>query len=228
MAGNFEGFPREITDFLFGLRYTNTQELLAENKVIYRQLISEPLLLLFCDLTEAALDVSETLITKPSKSVSSMYNDMRFSKAAPLKEYMYIRFREPFGSDNILGLYFDMGCTHYSYGIRIYKQTSAGMEAIRKSILANRDAFTKELSGLNDYGTEIVGHNYAKDRYPSETEILKQLLNKRDFYIRKELPVGESVFNSKLQDEIAHAFKGLKSIYHILKKSLYGAAPLLK
>jgi len=222
MANNFEGFPREFTDFLYGLRYANTQNLLAENKVVYKQLISEPLLLLFFDLTEAALDVSETLITKPSRCVSSMYNDMRFSKATPLKEYMYIRFREPFRSDNILGLYFDMGCTHYSYGIRIYKQTSAGMDLIRKSVLANREAFTRELSVLEDSGMEIIGHNYAKDRYLGETEVLKELLNKRNFCIPRELPIGESVFNGKLQDEIAHEFKKLKGIYALLKKSLYG------
>lgn len=217
----FEGFPKEFTDFLFGLRFTNTQELLAENKIAYKQLISEPLLLLFEGLSEAAISVSETFIVKPSKCVSSMYNDMRFSKATPLKEYMYIRFREPYGAKNVLGLYFDMGCEHYSCGIRIYKQTSAGIEQIRQHILQNREVYIKELTVLSNVGMTVRGSNYAKDRYDCESsEILKELLNKKNFYMGKDYPIGESVFNGNLQNEVADAFIGLKGMYHLLKNAL--------
>ena len=192
----FEGFPPEFVDFLFSLKFKNTLAQLPENKEVYKELINKPLILLFNNLSHTALSVSETLITRPSKCVSSMYADMRFSREAPLKEYMYIRFREPFSSKDILGLYFDMGYQHYSCGIRIYKQTSAGMDKIRKSALANKEAFIKELSAMNDIGMEIKGDKYAKDRYPNEkNETLKELLNSRNFYIGRDYEVGNSVFN---------------------------------
>jgi len=176
-ASQFNGFPREFVDFLFSLRFSNTVELLPENKVIYKALITEPLTLLFHSLTETALSVSDTLITKPSKCISTMYNDMRFSRNTPLKEYMYIRFRESSRERDILGLYFDMGCEHYSYGIRIYQQTSAGMEKIRDSVLENSQAFTRELDKLKHMGMVIEGDQFAKDRYPDiDNGALKNLL----------------------------------------------------
>jgi hypothetical protein len=40
----------------------------------------EPLKYLFNDIAPVAFSVSTTIETKPSKCISSMYNDMRFAK----------------------------------------------------------------------------------------------------------------------------------------------------
>ena len=217
---NFHGFPRELPDFLYSLQFTNTVEKLPENKLIYKQLITEPLFQFFNALVPAALSVSDTLITKPSRCVSSMYTDMRFSRATPLKEYMYIRFREPGCERDILGLYFDMGREYYSYGIRIYKQTSAGMERIRRGVIENTRAFAQALTGLNPLGMTVKGDKYAKDRYPDiDNPAVKDLLNHRNFYITRDRPISEAVFNSEISNEISSAFMGMKDIYYLLKQS---------
>ena len=222
---HFHGFPKGFADFLFSLRFKNTIDLLPENKIVYKQLITEPLTLLFHALAQPALSVSESLVTKPSKCISTMYSDMRFSRNTPLKEYMYIRFREPSREKDVLGLYFDMGCDYYSYGIRIYKQTSAGMERIREYILENSRVFTRELGNLRKAGMVIIGDKFAKDHYPGiNNEMLKDLLNRKGFYIGRDCPVNESVFNERLQGEIADSYISLKGLYILLKKSLYEGA----
>ena len=215
---DFHGFPRGFPDFLFSLQFTNTAEKLPDNKLIYKQLISEPLLQLFHALEPAALSVSDTLITKPSRCVSTMYTDMRFSRATPLKEYMYIRFREPGRQRDILGLYFDMGRGHYSYGIRIYKQTSAGMERTRRGIMENTHAFAQALDDLNAAGMTLKGVKYAKDRYPDmATPAIKEMLNHRSFYIGRDCPINEAVFNGELAREICMAFTKIKGMYLLLR-----------
>ena len=220
-AMSFNGFPIGFVDFLFSQQFNNTIDMLPENKPVYKQLITEPLTLLFHALTHPALSVSETLITKPSKCVSTMYSDMRFSKATPLKGYMYIRFREPSGEKDILGLYFDMGCDYYSYGIRIFKQTSTGMNRIRESAIENSEIFARELENLNKSGMTIFGDKLVKDHYPEKDyEAIKDLLNRKNFYIGRNCPINESVYNNELRDEIAGAFIRLKGIYGLLKKSL--------
>ena len=217
----FHGFPRELPEFLFSLQFNNTVEGLPETKPMYKRLITEPLLQLFYALEPAALSVSDTLVTKPSRCVSTMYTDMRFSKTAPLKEYMYIRFREPNCQQDILGLYFDMGREHYSYGIRIYKQTSAGMERIRRGIIDNQHAFTKALQGLNVLEMTVKGDKYAKDRYADiNNPAIRELLNHRNFYIGRDRPINEGIFNSELAKEISSAFIGLKDMYQSTKKAM--------
>jgi len=135
---------------------------------------------------------------------------------------MYIRFREPFSEKDILGLYFDMGCDYYGYGIRIYKQTSVGMERIREHAIENNHSFTRELESLARLNMAIVGDKFAKDRYPEiSNEVLKDLLNRKSFYIERACPINEAVYNGKLRDEIADAYIGLKGLYSLLRKALY-------
>ena len=221
-AALFCGFPKDFADFLFSLQFNNTIELLTENKPLYKRMITEPLTCLFHALTPVALSVSDTIITKPSKCVSTMYSDMRFSKTTPLKGYMYIRFREPFSDRDVLGLYFDMGCDYYGAGIRIYKQTSAGMERIRENIIENSRPFAREFENLTRLNMTIVGDKFARDHHPGiNNEALKDLLNRKSFYIERACPINESVYNGKLLDEIAEVYHGVKGLYLLLRKTLY-------
>jgi len=218
---HFEGFPRDFADFLFSLRFRNTIDLLSENKATYKRLITDPLTLLFSDLVKAALAVSDSLIVKPSKCVSTMYSDMRFSRATPLKEYMYIRFREPEREKDIIGLYFDMGCEGYSYGIRIYNQTSEGMAGIREGVLAKRREFERELEKLSRSGMTIVGNKYAKDHYLEIKDMAaKELLNMRNFHMCWDRAINEAVFSRALLEEISGAYTKLGTIFALLKQSL--------
>ena len=218
---NFSGFPKGFADFLFSLQFNNTIDLLPNNKPKYKRLISEPLLLLFHGLATTALSVSETIITQPSKCVSSMYSDMRFSRATPLKEYMYIRLREPSRKKDILGYYFDMGSDYYSYGIRVYKQSSAGMEQIRGNVIEKSRVYTQELKKLKKMGMTIIGDKFVKDHFPKiNNEVIKDLLNRKNFYIGRNCPINESVYNNNLQHEIADAYIQLEKIYNLLKISL--------
>ena len=220
-TSDFSGFPTEFADFLFSLRFKNTVDALQENKLIYKSLITEPLVKLYHSLMPTVLSISESIITKPSKCVSSMYSDMRFSRLSPLKEYMYIRFREPSNGKDVLGLYFDMGSEHYSYGIRIYKQTSTGMEQIRKSILENEKSYSRELETISKQGMVVNNDAYVKDHFPKMKEsVAKQLLNSKKFYIGRDMPINDGVFNSDLCDEIANGFNGLKGLYLLLKNAL--------
>jgi len=218
---HFDGFPRDFADFLFSLRFNNTVDLLPENKMTYKRLITDPLALLFNDLVKVALSVSVSLIVKPSKCVSTMYSDMRFSRATPLKEYMYIRFREPAREKDIIGLYFDMGCEGYSYGIRIYNQTSEGIASIREGVLTKKREFGRELERLKRLGMTIIGDKYAKDHYPEVKEqAVNELLNMRNFHMCWDRTINEAVFGRALLEEISGAYTELGAMFALLKQSL--------
>jgi len=218
---DFKGFPHEFVDFLFRLQLNNTMSAIEENKIEYRRLITEPLMQLYNALIPAAMAVSDTMVIRPAKCVSTMYSDMRFSRDTPMKEYMYIRFREPGQERDILGLYFDMGRESYSYGLRIYKQTAVGMGRIRDGVIANQQAFRRELDAIRNLGMKINGDIFARDRYPDiRDESIKDLLNRKHFYISKDCQVGESVFNGELVNEISLAFAGIKGFYQLIARGL--------
>lgn len=214
---NFNGFPREFADFLIELSFNNTIEKQSENLIKYKKYISEPLNHLYCDLLPAACEINPCLETKPSRCMSTPYTDRRFSPNTPLKEYMYLRFRQGGKSKDIAGLYFDMGADYYSYGMRIYKQTSAGFQAIKDYAVENPEEFEAALEAISAGGFKIIGEKYKKNHYPEiKSEILSDFLNRKTFYISKDTAINEKVFSSALAEELSNEFFKLKNFVNLI------------
>ncbi|MDD4494499.1 MAG: DUF2461 family protein [Eubacteriales bacterium] len=217
LNNTFTGFTKELLDFLFALRFENTIEKQTENLKRYKLLISEPLKQLYETLLSVVVDINATLETKPSRCISSPYTDRRFSTAMPLKEYMYIRFKQNNKDNDIAGLYFDMGMDYYSYGLRIYKQTSAGMQTFRDKVIEKPKPYLKELEKISAQGFSIIGDSFKKDHYPDLPQnILKEILNRKCFYIGKDVPVTDKIFTPELAEEIANGFIAMSDLLKLL------------
>ena len=218
LNNGFCGFSPEMFYFLHELKYSNTVAKQAENLVKYKKLISEPLLQLYDALLDTISDLSLDVETKPSRCVSTPFTDRRFSPNVPLKEYMYIRFKQRGIDTDIPGLYFDMGTEHYGYGIRIYKQTSRGMDKLREQIKGNPQKYSGIIDKLYSAGFAVIGEKYKKDHFPEKPECkAKEILNRRGFYVEKAVPVGGNVFSSALADELSDAFTQLSEFYMVLE-----------
>jgi len=219
MSNSFTGFSCEMLDFLFELQFSNTIEKQADNLIKYKKLISEPLRLLYNSLLDTVLDLDLSLETKPSRCISTPYTDRRFSPNVPLKEYMYLRFKQNGKITNIPGLYFDMGIEYYGYGIRIYKQTSRGMDVLREKISKKPDRYSVLLDKIFTAGFTVVGEKFKKDHYPEIPECsAKEILNRRGFYIEKAVAVSENTFSSALADELSDAFIKLNDLFKIFEE----------
>ncbi len=213
----FNGFQREFVDFFVQLSFDNTVEKQAENLKSYKKFISSPLNDLYNDLLPVACEINQTFETKPARCISTPYTDRRFSPNTPLKEYMYLRFKQSNKTKDIVGLYFDMGADMYSYGLRVYKQTAGGFQSMKDNIIDNQDQFLKELNIIISNGYKIIGDTYKKDHYPDiNNEQLKDFLNKKNFYICKDRSLNDAVFTPKLAEEISQGFLQLKDFINLI------------
>ena len=217
----FCGFSPEILSFLFELKFSNTIDKQADNLIRYKKLITEPLMLLYEHLLETVCDLDLPVETKPSRCVSTPYTDRRFSPQVPLKEYMYIRFKQSGKKTDIPGMYFDMGIDHYGYGIRIYKQTCGGMDKLRERIKDDPQKFSAAIAEISSAGFTVIGEKYKKDHFPEIPECkAKDILNRRSFYLEKAVPIGDNVFSSVLAEEISCAYRQLSGFYQLLAERL--------
>lgn len=219
MDERFCGFSREVPQFFFELPFKNTIEDQPQNIAEYKTLLSEPLRLLYEELCPTAQSISPDLCTKRAKCVSSPYTDRRMSPAAPLKTYVYLRFKTDGRDENIPSLFFDMGEEGYAYGIRIYHLNTAGMAEIRKGILADMGSFSAALEKAEKKGFEVRGEMYKRDHYPQITdETAKKVLNIRHFKISKQCPFGEEVFSEELADVLRQGFLDMKELLLLIEK----------
>lgn len=211
------GFQKDFVDFLIQLSFENTIEKQAENLKSYKKFISSPLNELYNDLLPVACEINPAFETEPARCISTPYTDRRFSPNTPLKEYMYLRFKQSGKSKDIVGLYFDMGADMYSYGLRVYKQTSGGFQNIKNNIIDNQNEFLDELNIILNNGYEIIGDKYKKDHYPDiNNELLNDFLNRKSFYICKERSLNDDVFTPKLANEISQGFLQLKNFVNLI------------
>ena len=90
----FKGFHKSTDKFLFELQFCNTIQKQSENLVQYKKYITEPIHLLYFDLLDIVNQFDVDFETKPARCISTPYTDRRFSPTVPLKEYMYLRFRQ--------------------------------------------------------------------------------------------------------------------------------------
>lgn len=219
MNNNFYGFDERTNDFLFELQFCNTIEKQEENLVKYKQYITTPLNLLYLDLLDVVNKFDFNFETKPAKCISTPYPDRRFSPNVPLKEYMYLRFRQANKKANIIGLYFDMGSEAYGYGLKIYTPTSKDMDLLRKKISENYKLCSKLIDDLILKGFEITGEKYKKDHFPDIPDCsAKKLLNMKCFNVSKTKLVNESVYTQELETELSTAFIDLKEIIELLAR----------
>lgn len=213
----FNGFPKEFVDFLIQLSFNNTIEKQSENLINYKRLIMHPLNQLYNELLPVACEINSALEIKPARCLSTPYTDRRFSPTTPLKEYMYLRFKQSGKSKDIVGLYFDMGADMYSYGLRIYKQTSSGFQHIKDDVIDNQRIYENELENVLDSGYKIIGEKYKKDHYPQiKSQILNDFLNRKTFYICKDFDLNDKVFTAELANEIAEGFYNLKNFVNLI------------
>lgn len=219
MGGNFKGFDKAINNFLFELQFCNTIEKQSENLVKYKKYITEPINMLYLDLLEVINQTNVDFETKPARCISTPYTDRRFSPNVPLKEYMYLRFRQANRKTNILGLYFDMGSETYGYGLKIFKPTSKEMDLLREKISENYELFSKLTDDLILKGFEITREKYKKDHFPHIPDCsAKELLNMKCFRVSKTKSVNDSVYTQELETELSNAFMDLKEFVELLAR----------
>lgn len=217
--GVFKGFHKNTNRFLFELQFYNTIQNQSENLVKYKKYISDPLNLLYFDLLDIMNQFDFDFETKPARCISTPYTDRRFSPTVPLKEYMYLRFRQAEKQMDMLGLYFDMGSEYYGYGLRIYKPTSKGMDLLREKICKDFEKFSVLVDELKEKGFDINGEKYKKDHFPQLADCSgKNILNMKSFSISKSKPVDKNVYSEKLKTELESAFLDLKELVELLGK----------
>lgn len=212
----FKGFHRDTNNFLFELQFCNTIDKQRENLVKYKEYITEPLNLLYLDLLDTVSRFKLHFEIKPARCISTPYTDRRFSSNAPLKEYMYLRFRQANKKTDVPGLYFDMGSDSYGFGLKIYKPTSKGMDLLREKISDNSELFSKLIDELTDKGFKISGETYKKDHFPElDACAAKNILNMKVFCVSKYKSVDETVYGEKLAAELTNAFIDLKEFIEL-------------
>ncbi len=89
----FQGFNESTIRYYEAIRKENSKEVHNENKQEFLEGVKYPLEDLYFELFNYFSRFDSDLLSDKRRCISSAYNDARFCREAPIKEYFYIRFK---------------------------------------------------------------------------------------------------------------------------------------
>jgi uncharacterized protein (TIGR02453 family) len=216
---SFNGFTKEALSFLFENKMRNDKQWYDSHKDVYKKYVYNPFVDLIVELTPAILEIDDRIITVPSKIISRVRRDTRFTKDKTLyRDNAWIVFlRDKSKMSTSPCFWFGLGQAGSSYGLGYYKAQASDMARMRQLIMDNHPAF---LAALNCYESQdefiIGGEMYKRSRHPESPDNLKLWLDRKNIYFECVQNDFELAFSKELTDRLKNGFKKLKPIYNFL------------
>ena len=206
----FQGFSPETIDFLWGIRMNNNREWFEANKKNYVNYLYEPMKALGKDLFGYFLDRPGNVL-----KVSRIYRDARMHHDVPYKESLWICIRRDveWWAENPC-LYFEITPEGISYGFILWRPRPSTMEAFRKDIAANPDAFLKLIKKTEKAtGLPISAETYKRTKPTDNPKLERFFAWKSCIACTVDEPVSDAIFGPELEQRVAKLLQQLTPLY---------------
>ena len=218
----FSGFPKELVGFFASLSFHNNRAFFEENRQVYENAVKKPLYELCEALAPTVREIDPLLDTRPVRSVSRIYRDVRFAKdKSPYREYMWIGYRRVGESrEDTCGFYFDISQAEAHWGCGFYHAQQKTMQALRDKILLSPRQVMQVLESVRDgVSFDIKGEAYVKKFAPPDTlaPLLQKAYRMKNIYAEHTAENFALVYSDTLADEIAKGFIALAPFYTLLR-----------
>lgn len=216
---SFQGFTKEAPKFLFENKLNNSKDWYESHKGDYRKFVYDPFVELIKELAPVMTEIDGRIITVPSKLISRVRRDTRFSKDKSLyRDNVWLVFlRDKSQMSTSPCFWFEISQKGSSYGIGYYGAETGAMAKMREMIMDRHPAF---LSALSCYETQkefvIGGEMFKRSRFPDQPEDLRLWLDRKNIYFESVQNDFKLAFSKELPDILKKGYKRLKPIYDFL------------
>jgi uncharacterized protein (TIGR02453 family) len=215
----FSGFTREALKFLFENKINNSKDWYESHKSQYKEYVYNPFVELITELAPTMTEIDPMIITIPSKLISRVRRDTRFSKDKSLyRDNAWLVFlRDKSEMSTSPCFWFEINQKGSSYGVGYYGAPTDSMVIMREMIINRDPSF---LSALECYESQnqfvIGGEMYKRSKFPGQPESLRLWLDRKNIYLESVQNDFKLAFSKELPDILKKDFRMLKPIYDFL------------
>ncbi len=180
----FNGFPPEMIEFMWELRFNNNKEWFDKNRKRYEQFMKKPMDQFAADMCEALKPVFGQEVYY---SISRVNRDIRFSRnKAPYRENKWVVYRLRQGRwQDQPSMFFDISPEGWELGVGFYNSKPDFMKAFRKKIDGTPKRFEKIAKDIKKRSEFVLyGEFYKKNMGEMEHSPVVM-----DWYMRKNVGV---------------------------------------
>jgi uncharacterized protein (TIGR02453 family) len=216
---SFVGFTAEALKFLFENRMNDSRDWYESHKGEYKQYVYNPFIELVMEVSPAIGEIDSALITIPSKLISRVRRDTRFTKDKSLyRDNAWITFlRDKSRTSNSPCFWFEISQTGSSYGVGYYSAETGSMANLREMILNRHPAFLSALKCFESQNEFVIGGEmYKRSRFPEQPENVRSWLDRKNIYFECAQNDFTLAFSKELPCVLGKGYTKLKPIYDLL------------
>ncbi len=215
----FKGFSPEALRFLCENKLHDSKQWFDEHRDEYRKYVYEPFVELVTELAPAMREIDGGFITNPSKIISRVRRDTRFTRDKSLyRDNAWIVFLRDKSKMSVSPCYwFEINQHGSSYGVGYYSAMPDTMAQMRKMIIDRHPAFLKALECYESQNEFVIGGEcYKRSKFPNEPENLKMWLDRKNIYFENVQHNFDLAFSEELPEVLKRDYRMLKPIYDFL------------
>lgn len=205
-------------DFLFENNLNNNKEWFHAHKEQYREYVINPLAELVTLLRPVINKIDPDIIIdpRPTRSISRIYRDTRFSKNKSLyRDNMWLIFiREKRLYNGLPAYYVDFSSGGMEYGVGYYQASAESLRYYREMILKREKSFIEAFEVMKKQNEfSFYGDLYKRSKKPDEPEEIKNWLDRKSAGVSALCTDFDLIFSDKLYLFLEEKFLTLKPIY---------------
>ena len=178
----FTGFNAAGIDLLQLNRLQNSKEFYEAHKEEIKRLAIQPFYDLIAEMTPAMLEIDAQFVTVPSRMVSRVRRDTRYTKDKTLyRANLWMFFRRPRRErESVPCYYFEVHPEYWAYGC--WGAWGRGeMEALREMILHEDKLFLDAYRAVNDCPQMwLAGEMYKRPKFPDANPAYRSWLDRKE------------------------------------------------
>ncbi len=216
---SYDGLTIDALKFLFENRMNNSKDWYDNHKDKYRELVYEPFVELIKELSPVMAEIDSQILTVPSKLISRVRRDTRFTKDKTLyRDNVWLVFlRDKSKMSSSPCFWFGISQEGSSYGIGYYGAESGSMANMRELITSGHPAYLKALECYESQNEFIIGGEmYKKSRFPDQPENIRSWLDRKNIFFECVQNDFNLAFSKELPEILKKSYMKLKPIYDFL------------
>lgn len=216
----FTGYTKNTINFLKKLAKNNNKDWFDANKLDYIKYVKQPTIELSSALADSMLSIDNTFEVNPSKIISRINRDIRFSADKSLyRTNIWFSFK-PALKDwfNHPGFYYEFDILHYGFGMGFYKASKDTLEEFRECVIDDPNEFQKVIKyNKKPFEFQLYGEEYKRPKNYNVPDDLKTWLNRKNFYVACRFDLDDVFYSEHLVQRLTQGFELLQPLYDYFK-----------
>ncbi len=216
----FEGFPKEMIEFMLQIRLNNNKEFMTTHRSEYERLMKQPYYQLIEALTPTVQRIDPDMEVRQGKVLSRIFRDTRFSKdKSPYRDHHWLAFRHAGESkETAVMLWFEIRIESMSWGLGYWGENRPAMDIFRRRLISHPDDWLGLINSLEGTGLEVEGERFRRMQAPVPlSPPLDGYYAMKSLYIVRHDAPYDAIFTPGLVGLIAQDYQRMAPFYRLLR-----------